>query len=118
MTTPTSTLNAKVVGIAGNIVSIQSDVPLVKNSVLFVHTGEAQLKGEILRVQADRADAQIYDETEGIRVGDGVEVTDQMLSAALGPGLLVFFSLEAHRLPHWTKLADGYLLQAENRATA
>jgi V/A-type H+-transporting ATPase subunit A len=76
------------VGIAGNIVSIQSDVPLVKNSVLFVHTGEAQLKGEILRVQADRADAQIYDETEGIRVGDGVEVTDQMLSAALGPGLL------------------------------
>ena len=88
MTTPTSTLNAKVVGIAGNIVSIQSDVPLVKNSVLFVHTGEAQLKGEILRVQADRADAQIYDETEGVRVGDGVEVTDQMLSAALGPGLL------------------------------
>lgn len=88
MTTPTSTLNAKVVGLAGNIVSIQSDVPLVKNSVLFVHTGEAQLKGEILRVQADRADAQIYDETEGVRVGDGVEVTDQMLSAALGPGLL------------------------------
>ena len=88
MTTPTSTLNAKVVGIAGNIVSIQSDVPLVKNSVLFVHTGEVQLKGEILRVQADRADAQIYDETEGVRVGDGVEVTDQMLSAALGPGLL------------------------------
>ena len=88
MTTPTSTLNAKVVGLAGNIVSIQSYVPLVKNSVLFVHTGEAQLKGEILRVQADRADAQIYDETEGVRVGDGVEVTDQMLSAALGPGLL------------------------------
>jgi V/A-type H+-transporting ATPase subunit A len=75
-------------GIAGNIVNIKSDVPLVKNSVVFVRVGNTQLKGEILRVQGDRADTQIYDETEGVRVGDGVEVTDQMLSATLGPGLL------------------------------
>src|SRR6516225_1643553 len=85
---PTSTLNARVVGITGNIVRIRSDVPLIKNAILFVHIGDAQLKGEILRVQGNQADAQIFDETEGVRVGNGVEVTDQMLSAALGPGLL------------------------------
>jgi len=85
---PTSTLNARVVGITGNIVRIRSDVPLIKNAILFVHICDAQLKGEILRVQGNQADAQIFDETEGVRVGNGVEVTDQMLSAALGPGLL------------------------------
>jgi V/A-type H+-transporting ATPase subunit A len=77
-----------VVGVTGNIVSIESDAPLMKNSVAFVHTGDARLKGEVLRVQGHRADLQIFEETQGVRVGDRVELTTQMLSATLGPGLL------------------------------
>jgi V/A-type H+-transporting ATPase subunit A len=79
---------AKVVGIAGNIVSVQSDAPLMKNSIVFVHTGDAHLKGEVLRVNRGRAEAQMFEETQGIRVGDGVDLTNQMLPATLGPGLL------------------------------
>jgi V/A-type H+-transporting ATPase subunit A len=77
-----------VVGVTGNIVSVASDAPLMKNSIAFVHTGDASLKGEVLRVQGHRADLQIFEETQGVRVGDRVELTTQMLSATLGPGLL------------------------------
>ena len=85
---PTSTPEACVVGVTGNIVSIESDAPLMKNSIAFVQTGDASLKGEVLRVQGHRADLQIFEETQGVRVGDRVELTTQMLSATLGPGLL------------------------------
>ena len=85
---PISTPEARVVGVTGNIVGVESDAPLMKNSIAFVHTGEASLKGEVLRVQGRRADLQIFEETQGVRVGDRVELTTQMLSATLGPGLL------------------------------
>src|SRR4029453_2812358 len=41
-----------------------------------------------LRGQGRRADLQIFEETQGVRVGDRVGLTSQMLSATLGPGLL------------------------------
>jgi V/A-type H+-transporting ATPase subunit A len=69
-------------------VSVESDAPLMKNAIAFVHSGNASLKGEVLRVQGRRADLQIFEETQGVRVGDRVELTAQMLSATLGPGLL------------------------------
>jgi V/A-type H+/Na+-transporting ATPase subunit A len=78
----------RVVGITGNIVRVESDAPMMKNSIVFVHTGDTRLKGEVLRVQGDRADAQIFEDTQGVRVGDKVETGAQMLSATLGPGLL------------------------------
>jgi V/A-type H+-transporting ATPase subunit A len=74
--------------VTGNIVSIESDAPIMKNSVAFVQVGEAQLKGEVLRVQGRSADLQIFEETQGVRVGDRVALTTEMLSATLGPGLL------------------------------
>ncbi|HZR82970.1 MAG TPA: V-type ATP synthase subunit A [Candidatus Binatia bacterium] len=83
-----STSEARVVAVTGNIVSVESDLPMMKNSIVFVEVGGARLKGEVLRVQGRRADTQIFEETQGVRVGDRVEVTSEMLSAALGPGLL------------------------------
>ena len=85
---PSSMLEAHVIGVTGNIVSIESDAPIMKNSVAFVQVGKAQLKGEVLRVQGRSADLQIFEETQGVRVGDRVALTPDMLSATLGPGLL------------------------------
>ena len=65
---PTSTPEARVAAVTGNIVSIESAAPIMKNSIAFVHVGDARLKGEVLRVQGRRADAQIFEETQGIRV--------------------------------------------------
>ena len=85
---PNSTLEAHVIGVTGNIVSIESDAPIMKNAVAFVQVGQAQLKGEVLRVQDHQADLQIFEETQGVHVGARVSLTTEMLSATLGPGLL------------------------------
>jgi V/A-type H+/Na+-transporting ATPase subunit A len=85
---PTSTPEARVVGVTGNIVGVESDAPMMKNSIVFVDVGDARLKGEVLRVQGRRADTQIFEETQGVRVGNRVALTAEMLSATLGPGLL------------------------------
>ena len=88
MNIPSSTPDARVIAVTGNIVRIESEAPITKNAVAFVHVDTAQLKGEVLRVQDRRADLQIFEETQGVRVGAPVTLTKEMLSATLGPGLL------------------------------
>jgi V/A-type H+-transporting ATPase subunit A len=85
---PNLTAEARVIGVTGNIVRIESEAPIMKNAVAFVHVGNSQLKGEVLRVQDGRADLQIFEETQGVPVGAEVTLTKEMLSATLGPGLL------------------------------
>ena len=50
--------------------------------------GHDQLVGEVIRIEADRATIQVYEETAGVKVGDPVERTGQPLSVELGPGLM------------------------------
>ncbi|MGB5324775.1 MAG: hypothetical protein WBN40_05035, partial [Pseudomonadales bacterium] len=106
--------SAKVVAINDDVVTIKSVAdsvngrPLKKNEVVYIHPASAQdsrserLKAEILRVTGDRADAQVFEDTAGVAIGDGVEQTGELLSVELGPGLLrqVFDGLQSplHRL--------------------
>lgn len=64
---------------------------LVKNEVVYVlprrQPGE-RLKAEVLRVVGDQAEAQVYESTGGISLGDPVEQTGRLLSVKVGPGLL------------------------------
>jgi V/A-type H+-transporting ATPase subunit A len=46
------------------------------------------LKAEVLRIRGRTADLQVFEDTRGVRVGDRVELTGEMLPAVLGPGLL------------------------------
>jgi V/A-type H+-transporting ATPase subunit A len=46
------------------------------------------LKAEVLRIDGHRADAQVYESTAGVGIGDPIVQTRAMLSAELGPGLL------------------------------
>ena len=85
---PLSSTAATVVGVTGNIVRIESEAPITKNAVAYVHVEDAQLKGEVLRVQDTHADVQVFEETQGLRVGAPVTLTAELLSATLGPGLL------------------------------
>ncbi len=83
-----STLEARVIAVTGNIVRIESEAPITKNAIAFVQVGNAQLKGEVLRVQDRHADLQIFEETQGVQVHAQVALTKELLSATLGPGLL------------------------------
>ena len=79
---------AVVTGVAGNIVSIESSGSIMKNEVAYISMDDLKLKSEVLRVDGKTADIQVFEETDGVKVGDSVELTGQMLSIQLGPGLL------------------------------
>lgn len=46
-------------------------------------------KTEVIRIEADRATIQVYEETSGVTVGDPVLRTGKPLSVELGPGTLI-----------------------------
>ena len=78
----------KVVGINGNMVSVEFDGNVSMNEVAYVNVEGKKLRGEIIRVRGDVAQMQIFEMTQGIKTGDIVEFTGNMLCALLGPGLL------------------------------
>lgn len=89
---------ARVVAVQDDIVSIEAidgiNQPLTKNELIYILPGRSEakhterLKAEILRIYGKTADAQVFESTVGIGVGDPVEQTGEMLSVELGPGLL------------------------------
>ena len=78
----------KVVGINGNMVSVEFDGNISMNEVAYVNVEGKKLKGEVIRIRGNVAQMQIYEMTQGIKAGDVVEFTGNLLSALLGPGLL------------------------------
>lgn len=89
---------AQVVAVQEDLVTIKmadsNARPLVKNEVIYIcpqrQSGERseKLKAEVLRVRGREADAQVFESTKGVGIGDPVEQTGEMLSVTLGPGLL------------------------------
>jgi len=53
-----------------------------------VRVGEEELIGEIILVRGNEVTIQVYERTEGLRPGEKVIGTGEMLSATLGPGLI------------------------------
>ncbi|NOQ63742.1 MAG: V-type ATP synthase subunit A [Methyloprofundus sp.] len=94
----TKQATARVVAIQDSLVSLEtlegSSQPLTKNEVVYILPARSEanhqerLKAEILRINGSVADAQVYESTAGVAVGDLVEQSAEMLSVELGPGLL------------------------------
>ena len=78
----------RVVGVNGNLVNVQFDESVIKNEVGYILVGDTRLKGEVIRITDGVASLQVYEMTEGIKVGDEVDFTGELLSVELGPGLL------------------------------
>ncbi len=78
----------KVVSINGNLVSVRFDGNVSMNEICFVNVDNTKLKSEVIRIRGNIAQIQVYEMTNGIKCGDEVEFTGDMLSAQLGPGLL------------------------------
>jgi V/A-type H+-transporting ATPase subunit A len=103
--------NGRVVGVNGNMVTIAFPGQVIQNEVCYVCSGQVRLKSEIIRVRGGEADAQVFEDTRAIRVGDEVEFTSELLSVTLGPGLLgqVFDGLQ-NPLPRLGE-RSGFFLQ-------
>jgi len=78
----------KVVSVNGNLVSVRFDGSVSMNEICYVNVDDKKLKSEVIRIRGDIAQIQVYEMTNGIKCGDAVDFTGDMLSAQLGPGLL------------------------------
>ncbi|TVS00454.1 MAG: V-type ATP synthase subunit A, partial [Rhodospirillales bacterium] len=87
--------SARISAVQDDIVRLRLTDPasgrLVKNEVVYIRPARApeqRLKAEVLRVMGATADAQVYESTRGVGLGDAVEQTGRLLSIRLGPGML------------------------------
>ena len=78
---------ASIISIFGPIVKVALEGESVRiQDVAYV--GNAGLTGEVTQRDGQSALVQVYEETEGLTLGEKVIFTGEMLSALLGPGLL------------------------------
>ncbi len=79
----------RIVAVYGNMVVADTGGRVMQNSIAYCCRGDgARLLSETIRVRGKLADLQVFEETRGLKVGDPVDFQDEMLSVALGPGLL------------------------------
>jgi len=78
----------KIVAINGNMIEVAFEQSVIQNEVGYVLVGEERLKSEVIKISGNSAFLQVYEITKGLKVGDEVEFTGEMLSVTLGPGIL------------------------------
>lgn len=96
-----SEFTARVLAVQDDLVTIEGIMTkdglsaLKKNEVVYIHPTrkeehgrQEKLKAEVLRINGNTADAQVFENTSGVAVGDPVKQSNEMLSVSLGPGLL------------------------------
>lgn len=77
-----------IVKINANMVTVGLDDFVVQNEVAYILHGQQRLKAEVIRVIANCAQMQVFESTTGLKVGEQVEFSNELLSVELGPGLL------------------------------
>ena len=77
-----------VAGVNGNLINVDFKGSVRKNEVGYILVEGKRLKGEVIRINNGIVSMQIYEMTNGIKVGDTVEFTGELMSVDLGPGLL------------------------------
>jgi len=105
-------------GINGNMALVEFKDYVMQNEVAFIIHNEEQLKSEVIRVRGNIAELQIYEDTKGLKLGEKVKFTGELLSVELGPGLLgqIFDGLQ-NPLPQLAEksgffLKRGFYLEA------
>jgi len=83
-----------VIQVNGNMVTVETDRAIKMNEIGYIYTLNAnatspvKLKAEVIRIKGNTCDLQVFEDTRGIRVGNTVEFTSNLLSIQLGPGML------------------------------
>ncbi|MBN1354187.1 MAG: V-type ATP synthase subunit A, partial [Candidatus Omnitrophica bacterium] len=84
----TTKRKGRITGINGNMVTAEIDTFVIQNEVAYIVHGTERLKSEVIRIRGNFAEMQVYESTSGLKIGEEVEFTDELLSVELGPGLL------------------------------
>jgi V/A-type H+/Na+-transporting ATPase subunit A len=101
----------KIVGINGNMVSVELDGQVSLNEVGYILVGDQKLKAEVIRISGKRLELQVFEATSGVGIGNKVEFSGELLTVELGPGLLtqIYDGLQ-NPLPELAKQC-GFFLQ-------
>lgn len=79
----------KITGVNGNLIRVEFSGPVIQNEVAYAALSSGvKLKCEVIRIRGDYAELQVFEDTTGLKAGDPVEFTGELLSVELGPGLL------------------------------
>ncbi|MBR2075702.1 MAG: V-type ATP synthase subunit A, partial [Fibrobacter sp.] len=87
----------KIIGVNGNLIRVKFESAVSQNEVAYAKLtqknkdGKSEvipLKSEVIRIRGDYAELQVFEDTTGLKTGDEVEFTGELLSVELGPGLL------------------------------
>jgi V/A-type H+-transporting ATPase subunit A len=78
--------DATITWISGPVMRARTVKGFCINEAVLV--GARRLLGEVIRIDADNAVVQVYEDTTGLRPGDPLTGTGSPLSVRLGPGLL------------------------------
>jgi V/A-type H+-transporting ATPase subunit A len=77
-----------IISINGNMIEVAFEDSVIQNEVGYVLIGDERLKSEVIKITNNSAFLQVYEITKGLKVGDEVEFTGELLSVKLGPGIL------------------------------
>ncbi|MFH1846089.1 MAG: V-type ATP synthase subunit A [Candidatus Omnitrophota bacterium] len=77
-----------ITAVNGNMITVIFKEDIIQNEVAYVLNKDRKLKAEVIKINGNKAFMQVYEDTKGIKIGDQVEFSQQMLSVQLGPGLL------------------------------
>ena len=80
--------SGSITAINGNMITVRFADDIIQNEVAYVLSMGRRLKAEVVKISGNEAFLQVYEYTKGIKVGDEVEFSGEMLSVQLGPGLL------------------------------
>jgi len=80
--------SGRIAAINGNMITVEFLGDIIQNEVGYVLKGDRRLKSEVIKISGNKAFMQVFEYTKGIKVGDELEFSGQMLSVQLGPGLL------------------------------
>lgn len=85
-----SSKDNRIVSVNGPLVTVElfKDQEVMMNEVAYALWNGIPLKSEIIRVRGRFVDMQVFESTTGLRVGDRVDFSGELLSATLGPGML------------------------------
>lgn len=78
----------KIEGIISNLVIIKADGPFAQNEICYIDTGRESLMAEVIKAEGDKAYAQVFEHTRGLKYGTDVRFSGHLLEATLGPGML------------------------------
>lgn len=84
----TSAAKGTIIGVSGNLIAVTFEGSVQQNEVGFALLADHRLKAEVIRIQGDVAELQVFESTRGLGPGDRVEFSGELLAVTLGPGLL------------------------------